>query len=184
MILRPVLLPVSGGVGSPGPQRFAAQRHASRRALALCSTRCCAADQEWLQADDGRPLPSGGYHWSVSHKPQWAAAVIADRPVGIDIEHVRPRNPDLVDVVGSEEEWAWIGEPTWMGFFCLWTAKEATLKANGVGIGELQNCRLARVERNVGFVMDYCGVEWRISHHLLPKHIAAVTVSGEGVEWT
>ena len=77
------------------------------------------------------PLPNAGYHWSVSHKQQWAAAVIADGPVGIDVEHITARPRELHDRLAGPAEWDVLGDRSWASFYLLWTAKEAARKALG-----------------------------------------------------
>ena len=129
------------------------------------------------------PLPSGGYYWSCSHKPGWAAAVAADQPVGIDIEEIRPRNPELLDALATDAEWSLLGDRGWETFFRLWTAKEAALKANSVGIGEFGDCRLAKVGAGGQLVLLYLGREWHIEHYHRDDHVAAVTVYADGVVW-
>ncbi len=134
MTLHPVLAPVSLDAHARTPEQVQAQRDAARRALAHCAELCHAPTDGWQKNADNVPVPNEGFYWSVSHKREWAAAVIADHPVGIDIEKIAPRRNELVlDELATEEEWTIVGDRSWESFFRLWTAKEATLKANGVG---------------------------------------------------
>jgi len=136
-----------------------------------------------VQSPEGVPLPLQGYHWSIAHKRRWAAAVIADHPVGIDIEHVTPRRHNLFDAVGGEDEWRLLGDRSWHSFFRLFTAKEATLKANGVGIGYLSACRVVKVADARHVATEFQGRTWRIEHFEHDNHIAAVTYGEEEVAW-
>jgi phosphopantetheinyl transferase len=183
MILQPVLMPVPGGDTLPAPQRVVEQRRVARRALAECARLCGIPERDWPQDDAGVPQPAGGYYWSISHKPLWAAAVIADRPVGIDIEHIKPRHPDLFDAIATPEEWALLGERSWEAFFRLWTAKEATLKANSRGISGLGVCPLERVIDASHLTISYEGQTWTIEHCRHGEHVAAVTAGTDGVAW-
>jgi|GEM_PF-2402404 len=125
------------------PEQVALQREAAASALAHCAKLVGAPATGWEKNADGAPIPNQGFYWSISHKPQWAAAVIADSPVGIDIEHIAPRRDKLIfDELADEEEWSLMPDRSWESFFMLWTAKEAVLKANGEGIGRFADCRL------------------------------------------
>ena len=194
MILHTVLMPVPGGqIGASRGLQSArtkvrgslkAQRRTSRLALAECARRCGLDELEWVKDARDVPQPCGGLHWSVSHKPQWAAAVIADQPVGIDIERIAPRKVDLFKVLAGDEEWDLLGERSWEAFFRLWTAKEATLKANGMGIAGLSDCRLWEINDAEHVTMSYKDRNWAIEHFRHEDHLAAVTVSGEGIVWS
>ncbi|MCH7812421.1 MAG: 4'-phosphopantetheinyl transferase superfamily protein [Planctomycetes bacterium] len=183
MILQPVLMPVPSAQLRRGPERLAVQRRVSRLALAECARRCGLAHRDWPKDAGDVPQPSGGYHWSISHKPTWAAAVIADQPVGIDLEQIKPRHPHLFDGVGEGLEWALLGEQNWDNFFRLWTAKEATCKANGVGIGGMGHCRLIEIRDADHVVMSYKGRPWLVEHFRHLDHLAAVTVVAATIRW-
>jgi len=183
MILQPVLVPIPVMEGHSPPQRVQQQRDYARRALRHCAKLYAAPLDGWGQSPDGVPIPLKGYHWSVSHKRRWAAAVIADHPVGIDIEHIHPRRGDLFRAVGEDDEWVLLGDRSWHSFFRLFTAKEATLKANGVGIGYLSACRLAEVTEGRHVITRYKKRDWRIEHFEHDGHITAVTCSGDDPVW-
>lgn len=94
-----------------------------------------------LSFDGGRPATDGIYV-SLSHAGGLVAAAIADRPVGIDVEPVRPlpRMEALAARYFSEEENAALcavpsaeKEET---FFRIFTKKEAYAKANGISLAE------------------------------------------------
>lgn len=89
---------------------------------------------------------AGKLHFSVSHSGGLALiAVTRLCPIGVDVEHVRPRRYDIEvarrffttresTVLESLPE---ADRPA--AFFNLWTRKEAWLKATGVGIAESMN---------------------------------------------
>ena len=129
MMLTPVIVAVEQDAPPRSPPAVQRQRSGARLALAHCVTRCGAPVRGWEQDVAGLPLPNGGHYWSISHKRNWAAAVIAHGPVGIDIEHIRPRDRELHEAAAQHMEWAVMGDRSWHSFFRLWTAKEATLKS-------------------------------------------------------
>ena len=63
--------------------------------------------------------------FNLSHSHGAAVCALHDKPVGIDVEKLRPAPRRLAD--GLEDE----------AFFRLWTAREATIKRQGLGIGSL-----------------------------------------------
>jgi acyl transferase domain-containing protein/phosphopantetheinyl transferase len=76
-----------------------------------------------------------GLHLSISHKGNLAAAIVADRPVGIDIEQVEERDESFLDLVFNAAERVFLeGEPPGMGVTRGWVAKEAVAKAAGTGL--------------------------------------------------
>jgi len=158
------------------PEAVQRQRVTARDALKLCARELGAPTDGWSQSPDGAPIPNNGWHWSISHKRSWAGAVISRDPIGLDIEAIQPRHNDLYGKVGSDREWDRLGGRTWDNFFTLWTAKEATLKANGVGIGLLSECRIERVESDVGphMIASFAEQSWRIEHVYFNGHVAAV----------
>ncbi len=207
MTIRPVLVPipapgVSGSAGGTGglsdvpaarwrsPERVIQQRAYARIALRECAERCGAPPGDWEKGPDEVPLPRDGYYWSVSHKRMWAAAVISDRPVGIDIEHIVPRREGAYDALASEGEWTLMGDRSWHSFFRMWTAKEATLKANGVGIAYFLACRLVEIPDDRHMKLQYpvgsgpdAPIAWSIEHYVHEDHITAVTCGSSPVSW-
>jgi 4'-phosphopantetheinyl transferase EntD len=183
VIPRAVIVPVSPPVKGRVRELVEAQRRCARVALALCAGHCGAPREGWRKGPDEAPLPNAGFFWSLSHKRQWAGAVIADQPVGLDLEHVAPRRPNLFDSIGAAEEWPRLGERSWPAFYQLWTAKESVLKANSLGIGHLAECRLLEaVDRN-RLRMQFRGVEWTVHLHGFADHLAAVASIATDVQW-
>ncbi len=159
------------------------QRRFARKALLKCAEMCGAPRDGWKQNEARVPIPNGPFHWSISHKRTCAAAVIADSPVGIDIERIAPRKTDLFDEIASANEWDMFGERNWSAFFRIWTAKEATLKANGVGIGRLSDCRVVRYSAPGDALTTFNGKEWQIEFFEWMDHVSAVTREVDGVRW-
>jgi phosphopantetheinyl transferase len=76
-----------------------------------------------------------------------------------------------------------VGGRDWPAFFRIWTAKEATLKANGVGIGHLAECRVVAADAPMRMTIFFADREWVIEHFEHDGHIAAVTCVGDEVHW-
>lgn len=184
MILRPVLVPIQQTAAERTPEQVAAQRTAAKRALRRCAQLCDAPTDGWQKDNSGAPLPQGGFHWSIAHKRAWAAAVVADHPVGIDIEKIVPkRDDDILDEVATAEEWKRIGHRCWESFYRVWTAKEATLKAAGVGIKGLGECLIVGTPDDRRMQLEYAGQPWRVEHYYHEGHVAAVTCGPQPVDW-
>ncbi len=184
MIIQPILIPIALDDSLSGREKVERQRLTAQRALSICAEHCGVQDGPWEQDANRVPLPANGYYWSISHKPLMAGAVIANRPVGIDVEYVKPRGrEDLWDRLANAGEWRVAGERSWEMFFRLWTAKEATLKANSRGIGGFEECRIMGVPDDTHIVCEYGGEQWRIEQFYHADHIAAVTTEESDVLW-
>ena len=88
--------------------------------------------------EHGKPFIVGHseIHFNLSHCREAAICMIADRPVGIDIESIRTFKQTLVNYTMNEEEIHQINEAERpdIEFIKLWTKKEAVLKLSGEGI--------------------------------------------------
>jgi 4'-phosphopantetheinyl transferase len=124
-------------------RRYMVTRGALRLLLAA---RVGAAPQSLMfrQGARGKPVLDhfdiAGVHFNVSHAGDWAVIALAASPVGIDIEQCRPLDYRSVGAqVFSAAEQARIDQAVDRAgaFFDLWTAKEALLKAWGLGLGDM-----------------------------------------------
>lgn len=96
----------------------------------------------FARAANGKPsCPALPLSFSLSHSGGYAACAVSARPVGIDLEGIRPLRPALLGIL-SEEERAWVGDDA-ARFARLWTAKEAMLKCRGAALGSLRHLPLA-----------------------------------------
>jgi 4'-phosphopantetheinyl transferase len=78
-------------------------------------------------------------YFNLSHSRKIALLALSmDTELGIDIEDIRPIDPDVADSHFSPTELASLsslkGEAWLKGFYHCWTRKEAILKAEGVGL--------------------------------------------------
>ena len=95
----------------------------------------CPPEEAPLRYDaQGKPMTDGLY-LSISHSRELAACAVADRPVGLDVELVRPAPRRVWEHLSPEER---IYAADDAAFFRLWTAKEALLKCRGGQFGQLR----------------------------------------------
>lgn len=108
-----------------------------------------AADVPLGREDRGKPILRGtSWHLSVSHTRtdagDLAVVVLAPVAVGLDVEPVRPRGAGLAARILADGE----ALPEWTpdtsaSIIAAWTAKEASLKADGIGLW--QGAKAARL---------------------------------------
>lgn len=169
--------------GLAGPERVARQRTLAREALAR-SARYAGTVLPALEKDaDGAPIPADGWYWSLSHKPEVAAAVIAPVPVGIDVETVRTVVEGLHRKIAEDAEWEMAGGVAPDTLFRFWTAKEAVLKRAGTGLRELSHCRIAAIDGDTHMRLEHRGQVVTVRHLCSGKHIVAITDTGSAIRW-
>lgn len=96
----------------------------------------------FVRSANGKPsCPALPLAFSLSHSGGYAACAVSARPVGVDLEEVRPLRPALLGILSGEER-AWVGDDA-ARFARLWTAKEALLKCRGAALGRLRHLPLA-----------------------------------------
>ena len=147
-LLHPVILPVPQQVQGFKPKDRVTflSRHA-RRALSRSAAKSGVHAGELLKDENGRPLPFDGTFWSITHKTQYVAGVVAPTPIGIDIERIRELSRGLFRKTAADPEWALADTEgkSLLTFFRFWTSKEAVLKATGVGIKDLLKCQVRQI---------------------------------------
>ncbi len=90
----------------------------------------------------GKPFLAGDapIHFNLAHSGELAVCAIADRPVGVDVEAIRPRKSasDLAERWFHPAERRRIDSASdpLAEFYRTWVMKEAALKLVGVGVGE------------------------------------------------
>ena len=184
MTLFPVILPVTEvGNKLSGKERVARLSRISREALRLSAEKSGVILGELLKDHDDIPYPFDGNYWSLSHKPKYVAAVISKEKVGIDIEEIKPRQESIFSLVASGDEWGLSEDKSWNTFFRYWTAKEAALKAVGVGIGGLKVCQVISVTDEKHIILDYQGRLFRVEQLYYKNHIVSVLEDDNEIEW-
>lgn len=109
----------------------------------------------------GKPVFPGcpHMHFSLSHSGPLSLVALADRPVGADIEVIRPRSAGLPAYVykGAEYDRFLALGGDWPAFYTLWTETESVLKYTGEGLKALR--RAALPEECV--LTNLSGAGWR-----------------------
>jgi phosphopantetheinyl transferase len=111
--------------------------------------------------------------------------------VGVDVEVLRPVSPELVRKAAREEEFALLAgasttDPAALEpFFRIWTAKEAVLKAETVGIAGLSECRVEAAPGAGLLAVRFRDRLWTVEQVRFDGHLAAVAFTGAAeVDWT
>ncbi len=184
MTLFPVVLPVAEVRRElSGRERVARLSRIAREALRLSAERSGVTLGQLEKDQDDIPRPFDGNYWSVSHKPKAVAAVIGKEKVGIDIEEIEPRSEPIFDLVASNEEWELGKDRSWDTFFRYWTAKEAALKAVGIGIGGMKACRVVSIPDENHIVVDYKDRLFQVAQLYYNNHIVSVLKDDNEIEW-
>ena len=92
---------------------------------------------DWQYNEHGKPFIERGPFFSISHCKTGIAVAVDDQPIGIDIEHIRTADKELIERTMNDEEIQLIANAkanTDRAFTRLWTQKEAVVKAQGTGI--------------------------------------------------
>ena len=144
-------------------ERVKGLRHPEDRMRTLAARRlahqgvcgwCDVEEVTFARTEMGKLYPVGvNAEISVSHSGDLAACVVSCRPVGIDLERLRPVNLGIARKICDPEELRYLfggapGEADFsytedpeliQRFFRLWTGKEACAKRQGTGIGSLRH---------------------------------------------
>ena len=106
----------------------------SRLALDLLSTKSRLVRYN----EHGKPFFEDGPFFSISHCKEAIAVVVAEEPVGIDVESIRKADESLIERVMNKQEREQLdgveGIEKDRLFTRLWTQKEAVVKALGTGL--------------------------------------------------
>jgi 4'-phosphopantetheinyl transferase len=154
----------------------------ARQAVQLSADKSGVRLGELIKSEEGAPLPSGGYYWSLAHKSEYVAGVVADFPIGMDVEKIRSCAPGLYRMAADETEWR-LGETVDdLLFFRYWTAKEAVLKSAGIGLRALSRCRVIEIVDDDHLTLSYNHQEFGVEHFYFNGHIAA-TLAHSAIRW-
>ncbi len=127
----------------------------ARKAIA----KWCGVDAEsivFAQKEHGKPYAVDiSVEFNISHSGNMVVCVVDDKPVGIDVEQIRPIDLTVAKRICTDEELRYLfghtpteGEFTYTTdiavltrFFEMWTAKEAYVKCMGTGVADLKTAR-------------------------------------------
>lgn len=183
MTLFPVVMPtIDIGSALSGQEHSARLSALAREALRVSAQKSQVRLGCLLKDEEGRPCPASGIYWSLSHKPGCVAAVVSSDRIGIDVEELKPRTEPLFSYLAGDQEWDLNGK-SWDTFFRYWTAKEATLKVAGIGIGGLKKCRIVSVPDDDHVVLDYRGRRYLVEQLRYENHIVSVVKDDNLVKW-
>jgi 4'-phosphopantetheinyl transferase len=183
MILFPVVMPVIEVERKPrGKEKVDYLSRIAREALKVSAEKSGVTLGKLLKDENGVPCPVNGNYWSLSHKPEYVAAVVSKNKVGIDIEEMKPRDELLFARAASDEEWA-LKERSWDTFFRYWTAKEAILKVIGIGISGLKTCRIISVPDENHIALDFDGQFFLVEQLRYENHIVSVLKGDNQIDW-
>ena len=124
---------------------------------------------------NGQPEPCNGIFWSVSHKKEYAAGLVSKSAAGIDLEKIKDISVSLFNrIVRKKEKQCFREDDSNIIFFRCFTAKEAVLKAVGVGLVGLSHINVIKVENAENILLRYKNIEYQVEHVFFDKHIASV----------
>ncbi len=182
--LYPVLLKVSTLGDAPSPkERGAVLSRLARKALRMSADRAGLVLEYLEKGENGQPLPQNGVCWSLTHKTGWVGAVAARQPVGIDLERIKPVQDGMFAKVATESDWDLVGGKNQTSFFQIWTAKEAVVKAEGIGFTGFSRCRLDEPIEADTLKILYETRAYTITFRYFDGHIAAITSARDQADW-
>ncbi len=184
--LFPVILPVPRQAQQFKPkERVIFLSRYARSALEKSAAKSGIRAGELIKDENGMPLPFDGTFWSITHKTQYVAGVVAPAPIGIDIERIRDFSRGMFGKTAADREWALANAEgrSLLTFFRFWTSKEAVLKATGIGIKDLLKCQIRQILDARHLVIHYEGNDWLIEHFSFDRHIASIVQNGFHIDW-
>jgi len=167
-----------------GLQRETKLSDLARKALSCSAQLSGVADMVFEKNWNGSPKPVNGVYWSLSHTDGYVAAITAPHPIGIDIEKIDAFSAALKRSIARDKEWKLAKTLTPITFFSFWTAKEAVLKAEGIGLKGLPDCRIVAVEKTNHIILEYKSSRWSVENRILSDgYLVSLTSAGVPVIW-
>jgi len=117
-------------------REFVAGRAAARQLLSDALSVRPAAVPLRRDADGGVTVEASSWHVSIAHSGAHAVAAAAGHAVGVDLEHIEPRDPGVADFLFAPADRDWPGRLPYdadAALILCWVLKETTLKARRSG---------------------------------------------------
>lgn len=107
--------------------------------------------------EKGRPYLEGSDLFvSIAHCEALVVCAIDEKPIGIDVEKIRPIDVEAAARhVCTPEEQAYLQGDPLTRFYEIWTGKEAWFKKQGTGIQNLRSVNILPLERQLFRQEDY-----------------------------
>ncbi|MFI9552546.1 4'-phosphopantetheinyl transferase family protein [Nonomuraea endophytica] len=136
-----------------------------------------------------RPGSGQGLDFNLSHSGEWALIAVAPegRRVGVDVERISP-GADILELAArmyQPEEIERVRAAGAPEFFRLWTAKEAYIKATGVGLAGLRDTRVTPAREGSAALVGSRSLdgEWPVRWlDVAPGYAAAVVTTASTPE--
>jgi len=167
-----------------GRHRVQTLSRLARQALQICAKKSRIQLGDLSKDDVGAPQPFDDHFWSLTHKPRYVGAIISLQRTGIDIEEIKPISNGLYKRIAKNSEWRLEPDRSEKLFFRYWTAKEAVLKAQGLGMAGLSKCTIRRIIDQYHLEVLYQDNRYFIEHIYFNGHIAAVVQNHLECRWT
>lgn len=138
-------------------------------------------DQRFTESPQGKPQLMGrtDLHFSLSHSGHWAVCTLSDDPVGVDVE--APRCTARVAQRFFHPRELAVSDP--VSLTRVWTAKEAFLKALGLGLTVPLDSFLVRLDGdNAALEQAYSPLPYRLHQYQLDGDLLCLCSLGEKPE--
>ncbi len=114
-----------------------------------------------LIGENGKPyVENEGVYFNISHSHGLVACVVADTPIGIDVEMIEKKDISLI--IGIAKRWFCENEQNYIfdrefsseSFLYVWTRKESLSKLRGLPFAMVAKTDTFSDEANIDTVMD------------------------------
>lgn len=143
--------------------------HARLRQEAASLLHVRPEELDFAKGEHGKPFftQDNGLHFSLSYTKDASVIALAEQPVGIDIEKIRPHRMRFTKKLGTPHELSMLraAPDDLVLFYTFWTRKEAWVKLTGSGLTVPLNffdvwegpaaARLSTVRKD-GYCISFC----------------------------
>ncbi|MED1478162.1 4'-phosphopantetheinyl transferase family protein [Bacillus pseudomycoides] len=131
----------------------------------------------------GKPYLNGelDFHFNISHSGSWVVCVTDNKPIGIDIELIKPIDLEIAQRFFTTEEYRYITSQRDYNrltcFYDFWTLKESFVKAIGKGLIVPLNSFSINITTNRKFILECnttVGSFWLNQYEIDPEYKLSV----------